>query len=69
MPPNVPTEQESSRRLTVKLSGRAQALDWRREDTLSSRARGAEPPTLHGPLQRLLGALSHSDKVWDSNKR
>ncbi len=69
MPPNVPTEQESSRRLTVKLTGRAQALDWRPVRTLSSRARGAEPPTLHGPLQLLLGALSHSDKVWDSNKR
>jgi hypothetical protein len=27
--------------------------------------------TVHAsrPLQRLSGALSHSDKVWDSNKR
>ena len=36
---------------------------------LSLRARGAEPATRHAPLQRLSGALSHSDKVWNSHKR
>jgi hypothetical protein len=41
----------------------------RRGRILSSSVRGAYPPAVHGPLQRLLGALSHSDKVWDSNKR
>ena len=41
--------------LTVKLRGRTQAPDWRRGRILSSGARGAEPPTRHGPLQRLLG--------------
>src|SRR5437588_11072166 len=43
-----------SRPLTVKLRGRATAPDQRRGRTLSSRARGAEPLTPHGPLQRLL---------------
>src|SRR5205807_8008027 len=41
-------------RLTVKLNGRAEAPDGRRGRTLSSSARGAQPPALHGPFQRLL---------------
>src|SRR5207244_1839777 len=41
--------------LTVKLNGRAEAPDWRRGRTISSCARGAQPPTHHGPFQRLLG--------------
>jgi hypothetical protein len=44
----------SSRPLTVKLRGRPQAPPKRRGRILSSRARGAEPLTVHGPLQRLL---------------
>ena len=55
--------------LTMKLRGRPMPPDQRRERTLLPGARGAQPLTHHGPLQRLLGALSHSDKVWDSNKR
>jgi len=39
--------------LTVKLSGRAQALDWSRGRILSSSARG-DTTDPHGPLQRLL---------------
>jgi len=40
--------------LTVKLNGRAEAPDGRRGRTLPSGARGAQPPTHHGPFQRLL---------------
>jgi len=36
--------------LTVKLSGRAQALDWSRGRILSSSARG-DTTDFHGPLQ------------------
>jgi hypothetical protein len=43
-------------RLTVKLSGRAQAPDWSRGRILSPRARG-DTTEFHGPLQRLLGDL------------
>src|SRR5579863_1134876 len=39
--------------LRVKLSGRAEATDWSRGCTLSSRARG-ETTDFHGTLQRLL---------------
>src|SRR5437660_11168144 len=42
-----------SGRLTVKLRGRAQASDWSRGRTLSSRARG-ETTARHGTLRRLL---------------
>ena len=42
-------------RLTVKLNGRPEAPDERRGRRLSSSARGAQPPTHHGPFQRLLG--------------
>ena len=45
----------SKKRLTVKLRGRP-APTKRRGRTLSSRARGADPLDVHGPLQRLLGA-------------
>jgi hypothetical protein len=38
----------------VKLSGRAMPPDERRRRILSCSAGGAQPPTLHGPLQRLL---------------
>src|SRR5207302_9240894 len=41
-------------RLTVKLNGRAEAPDWRRGRTISSSARGAQPPAHHGPFQRWL---------------
>src|SRR6059058_5699619 len=41
-------------RLTVKLDGRAEAPDSRRGRTLSSSARGAQPPAHHGPFQRWL---------------
>ncbi len=40
--------------LTVKLRGHATAPDQRHGRTLSSSARGAQPPGHHGPLQRLL---------------
>jgi hypothetical protein len=43
-------------RLTVKLRGRAQAPDRSRERMLSSSAHG-DATALHGPLQRLLGAV------------
>jgi len=39
----------------VKLRGRTTTPDRRRGCTLSPGARGAQPPTPHGPLQRLLG--------------
>src|ERR1700739_588745 len=42
--------------LTVKLSGRAEAPDWRRARIFSSCARG-DTIELHGPLQRLLERL------------
>ena len=35
----------------------------RRGRTLSFRTRGAVPPTVHGPLQRLLGARSAKEAV------
>src|SRR5712671_604449 len=53
--------------LTVKLSGRAEAPDGRRGRTLSSRARGAQPPTHHGPLQRLLGGASAPESPTDGD--
>ena len=42
-----------SRQLTVKLSGRAMAPDWRRERTISA-ALATQQVSPHGPLQRLL---------------
>src|SRR5205814_1869358 len=42
--------------LTVELRGRPEAPTKRRGRTLSSRARGADPLDVHGPLQRSLGA-------------
>jgi hypothetical protein len=42
------------RGLTVSLSGRAQAHPARRERKIAKRARGAPPPTPHGPLQALV---------------
>jgi hypothetical protein len=47
------TSQEDSKRLTVKLRGRAQAPDWSRGCKLSFRTRGHTTDS-HGPLQRLL---------------
>jgi hypothetical protein len=44
-------------RLTVKLSGRAQAPDQRRGCTMAFSARGAQP-TPHGPPERLLEAVT-----------
>src|SRR5438132_14230814 len=44
--------------LTVKLRGRTTTSDERRGRTLSPGARGAKPLTPHGPLQRLLDAIS-----------
>jgi hypothetical protein len=41
-------------RLTVKLRGRAPTPARRRGRTISSRARGAQPPARHGPFQRWL---------------
>jgi len=46
----------SHHRLTVKLRGRPEAPLKRRGHTLSSSAHGADTQTVHGPLQRLLGA-------------
>src|SRR6266404_8976844 len=43
--------------LTVKLRGRTITSDGRRRRTISPRARGAEPQTPHGPLQRLLDSM------------
>src|SRR5437879_1678422 len=48
----------SKKRLTVKLRGRAPMVNQRRRRILSSRARGAEPQAVHGPLQRLLDSIS-----------
>ena len=41
----------------MKLSGRPAAGDQRRRRTLSFSAGGAQPPTHHGPLQRLLDGI------------
>src|SRR5947207_6248738 len=48
--------------LTVKLRGRTTTPDQRRGRILTSHARGAGPPTVHGPLQRLLEAGTTT--VW-----
>ena len=56
-------------RVTVKLRGHPDAPIKRRVRTLSFSGLGAQPDPVHGPLQRLSGAPSHSDKVWNSNKR
>src|ERR1700733_186248 len=48
------------RRLTVSLSGRARAHPARRERKIAKRARGAPPPTPHGPLQARVRRLSKS---------
>jgi hypothetical protein len=53
--------------LTVKLKGRTTTPESA-EGAQSLGARGAKQTTHHGPLQRLLGAQSHSDKVWNSNE-
>src|SRR5262245_60550883 len=45
------------RRLTVKLSGRPEALHEHRGRAISPSARGAEPPAVHGPLKRLSGRM------------
>ena len=47
-----------TRRLTVKLRGRTEARTKRRGRILFPGARGAKPLTSHGPLQRLLDAIS-----------
>src|ERR1700730_4835196 len=49
------------RPLTVKLSGRPQPPNQRRGRILFPSARGAEPPTHHGPLPRLLGVALGRD--------
>src|SRR5207244_8465927 len=54
--------------LTVKLRGRAEAPDKRRGRTLSFSARGAQPPTVHGPLQRLLDARNYAPKTYGSHR-
>ena len=43
-----------------EVEGRPEAPIKRRGRTLSPRARGAYPPTVHGPLQRLLGGCADS---------
>ena len=42
----------------MKLKGRTEAPDERRGRTLSSRARGAQPPTVHSPLQTIVLEVS-----------
>ena len=44
-------------RLTVKLRGRPEAPDARRGRTLSPGGRAVQPPTPHGPLERLSGGF------------
>ena len=46
------------RTLTVKLRGRTEAPEERRGRTLSFGARGAKELTHHGPLERLLAAIT-----------
>ena len=63
-------DDASKKRLTVKLRGRTTTPDQRRGRTLSSGARGAQPPTHHGPFQRLLGRTCaepepHGPPVYD----
>jgi hypothetical protein len=53
--------------LTVKLRGRAQAPDWSRGRTVTTRARG-ETTVLHGPLQRLLGARWFTDHPTNARR-
>src|SRR5579859_4155768 len=50
---NVATDSPRTRRLTVKLRGRAEAPDGAEGAQFLS-ARGAKPQAHHGPLQRLL---------------
>src|SRR6266853_1209956 len=52
--------------LTVKLRGRPEAPDQRRGRTLSPRARGAQPPTPHGPHQRLFAVPRSAPRTRDS---
>jgi hypothetical protein len=40
--------------LTMRLSGRPQACPARRERNIAKRARGAQRPTHHGPLQPMV---------------
>jgi hypothetical protein len=63
------TAPNAAIRLTVKLNGRPMPPDQRRGRTLSSRARGAQPPTHHGPFQRWLGVGTRlrTDKVLKVN--
>src|SRR5580658_3326941 len=51
----------STRCLTVKLRGRAEAPDWSRGCTISLSTRG-DTTVHHGPLQRLLGADTESTR-------
>ena len=52
----------------MKLRGRPEAPTKRRGRTLSSRARGAYPPTVHGPLQRLLDVISAAAKQTSTSR-
>src|SRR6516225_8833928 len=56
-------------RLPVKLRGRPEAPNQAPRAHSLCCTRGAKPHTVHGPLQRLLGALSHSYEVWKSNEQ
>jgi hypothetical protein len=49
-------DESRLRTLTVKLRGRPEAPDRAPRAHNLSRARGANTPAVHGPLQRLLGA-------------
>src|SRR5437870_9628018 len=46
------------KRLTVKLSGRTQARPMGRERRITKRARGAQPPPRHGPLEPMVSQQS-----------
>jgi hypothetical protein len=49
------------RHLTMRLSGRTQTRPGRRERKIAKRARGAPPPTGHGPLQPIVSRVFADD--------
>jgi hypothetical protein len=59
----------SCSRLTVKLRGRPEAADQAPRAHNLFRARGAQPPTVHGPLQRLLDVTPSKPQPWSECHR
>jgi hypothetical protein len=47
--------------LTMRLSGRSHTCPGRRKRKIAKRARGAPPPTCHGPLEPMVSRLFADD--------